>query len=130
VASRSATSTRSSPRSHRTLRDPRLTCAQLAALLDDPRVQRSKPVPVVPQAGEWARMLRAPGGLDGGAGMLACVLEAKTPRDTDAEDGERFVGLVELIPGHEVDRDGVFGIYLGAPDARGACMQWALTQRV
>jgi hypothetical protein len=106
---------------------PRLTRAQIAALLDDPRVQRSKPVPVVLQADEWARTLRARGSIDGDAGMLACVLEAKAPRDADGKDGDRFVGLVELIPGHEVHRDSVFGIYLGAPDARGARRQRVLT---
>jgi hypothetical protein len=56
------------------------------------------------------------------------VLEAKAPRDTDGEDGDRFVGLVELIPGHEVHRDSIFGIYLGAPGAWGARRHRALTQ--
>jgi hypothetical protein len=82
---------------------------QIAAFMDDPRLQRTGPDAVVPKRAQLEQQTRA----FLSQLVMSCILEAKNP--LSSEDDDRWVGTIHLfsVPGREQHRDTFFGIALG-----------------
>jgi hypothetical protein len=81
---------------------------QIAAFMDDPRIQRTSPDAVVPKRAQLEQQTRA----FLSKSVMSCILEAKEP--LSAEDDDRWVGNIHLfsVPGFEQHQDTFFGITL------------------
>jgi hypothetical protein len=82
---------------------------QIAAFMDDPRIQRTGPDAVVPKCAQLEQQTRA----FLSKSVMSCILEAKKP--LSSEDDDTWVGNIHLfsVPGFEQHRDTFFGIALG-----------------